>query len=174
MPVAIELDLDPASAAAVRRVWRELEDAGVTYMARSGASPHVSLGIWEALDLPAARAALAALARETAPEPVTFTGVGTFPGNVVYLAAEATPRLLELHARVHRCFAPLGSGPWRHYASGVWVPHCTLAADFAEDRLATVLAIARRAPPPGGRLERAGIVEFRPVKPLCAFDLGVR
>lgn len=108
MPFAIELALDPAAGATVRRIWRELDDVGITSMARSGAHPHISLGIWEALDLPACQAELAAFAREIEPVPVT-------------------------------------------------------------------LAIARRAPLPlGSRLERIGIVEFRPVRQRCAFDLGVR
>ena len=55
------------------------------------------------------------------------------------------------------------------------MPHCTLAMDFTEDLTPTALAIARHAPLPlTGRLDRIGIVEFRPVKQLCAFALGVR
>ena len=47
--------------------------------------------------------------------------------------------------------------------------------DFTEDLTPTALAIARHAPLPlTGRLDRIGIVEFRPVKQLCAFALGVR
>lgn len=173
MPYAIELGLDRAAGAAVRRIWRELEDAGITYMARSGADPHVSLGIWERVDVAAFQAELAAFARTSRPLPVTFTSVGTFPGAAVYLAPEPTPALGEIHARCLARFAPLGSGAWAYYAPGAWVPHCTLAMDLTDAERATAQAIARRAPLPlHARLVRIGIVEFRPVKELCAFDLG--
>ncbi len=175
MPFAIELALDPTAGAVVRRIWRELEAAGITYMARSGAHPHVSLGIWDALDLPAAQAELAAFARELDPVPVTLVSVRTFATGAVFLKPEATPALAALHAGFHRRFAPLGTGAWHDYAPDLWVPHCTLAMDLTEELMPPALTIARRAPLPfNGHLERIGIVAFRPVKQLCAFDLGVR
>ena len=175
MPFAIELALDPAASAVVRCIWRELEAAGITYMARSGAHPHISFGIWEALDLPVAQAELAVVAREIEPLPVTLASVRRFTTGAVFLAPELTSELTELHARFHRRFARFGTGAWEHYAPGLWVPHCTLAMDLTEDLMPMALEIARRVPLPlGGRLERIGIVAFRPVTQLCAFDLGVR
>src|SRR5574341_1489846 len=112
MPFAIELALDPASDAAVRRIWRELEDAGITHMGRSGAHPHVSLGIWNALDLPACQAELEAFARGIEPVPVTLASVRAFSSGAVFLAPEANPGLAALHARAHRRFAHLGTGAW--------------------------------------------------------------
>lgn len=174
MPFAIELALDAASAAVVRHVWRELETAGLTYMARSGAHPHLSLGIWDTLDLPGFRTALAAFAWEIEPIDVMLAHVRTFSTGAVFLAPEADPRLAALHAGFHRRFAHLGTGAWDYYVPGSWVPHCTLAMDLTEDLTPTALAIARRAPLPlTARLDRIGIVAFRPVTQLCAFDLGV-
>jgi len=44
MPYAVELAIDPTSADEVRRAWRELDGAGITWMARSGAwVPHCTL-----------------------------------------------------------------------------------------------------------------------------------
>jgi hypothetical protein len=175
MPFAIELALDPTAGAVVRRVWRELEGAGITDMARSGAHPHLSLGIWDALDLPAFQAALAAFAREIERVPVAFASVRTFSTGAVFLAPEANPALVELHAGFHRRFARLGTGAWEYYAPGRWGPHCTLAMNLADEQVVTALGISRRAPLPlEGCLERIGIVEFRPVKQLCAFPLGIR
>jgi hypothetical protein len=62
MPYALELALDDRAARAVRRAWEELADAGITYMARSGARPHVSLGIWDTIDRVAFEAELARFA----------------------------------------------------------------------------------------------------------------
>lgn len=175
MPYAIELALDPAAAAVVRRVWRELDEAGMTYMARSGARPHISLGVWETLDRAGFEAELARFAGETSPIAITLASVGFFPGAAVFLAPTVTTGLLDLHAGFHRRFERLGTSPWNYHAPGVWVPHCTLAMDLAEDRVGAALEIAGRAPLPlPGRLEQIGIVEFRPVTQLFSCDLGGR
>ena len=175
MPYAIELALDPTAAGVVRSLWRELEEAGITYVARAGAGPHVSLGIWDALDCDGADAELTRFAAETAPIPLTVPSVGLFPGVGVFLAPTVTAELLELHASFHRRFGPLGQAPWDHYRPGVWVPHCTLATDLEPDQFDRALAIAGRAPLPlQCRLVEIGIVEFRPVKQLVSRVLGGR
>jgi len=175
MPYAIELALDPDSAAVVRRIWRELADAGIEYMAGSGARPHVSFGIWESLDRDRAEAELTRFAAETSPIRVTFASVGLFPRVAVFLAATATADLLDLHAGFHSRFFQLGQAPWEHYRPGVWVPHCTLAIDLEPDRFGDALAIAGRlALPLEARLIEVGIVEFRPVTQLVSRALGGR
>lgn len=175
MPYAVELALDPTATAAVRRVWRELEDAGITYMARAGARPHVSLGIWETLDHAAFEAELTQFAAETPPLPITLASVGLFPAVAVFLAPTVTRELLGLHAGFHRRVERLGTSPWRHYAPGAWVPHCTLATDLGHDQFEPALGIARRvALPLECRLVEIGIVEFRPVRQLVARVLGGR
>jgi 2'-5' RNA ligase len=173
MPYAIELAPDLSAAAAVRRLWGELEAAGIPSMAQSGARPHVSLGIWERLERAAFDAELAAFAAATAPLPISLVKVGVFPSVAVFLAPEVTPALLDLHAGFHHRVGPYGSAPWDHYRPGVWVPHCTIAMDLASDQFPAALEIARRAPLPlEGRLVEIGIVEFRPVKQLVSHVLG--
>jgi len=175
MPYAAELTLDSESAAVVRRVWRELADAGIEYMATSGVAPHVSLGIWESLDLARAEADLTRFAAETSPVRMSFASVGLFPGVAVFLAPAVTTDLLELHAGFHRRFARLGAAPWTHYQPGAWVPHCTLATDLGPDRFGDALAIAARVPLPlEAVLVEVGIVEFRPVKQLVSRALSGR
>jgi 2'-5' RNA ligase len=175
MPYAVELALDPVTAAVVRRVWRELDDAGIESAARSGARPHVSLGIWEALHHEGAAPELARFAAETRPIPLTFTSVGLFPGAAIFLAPTVTAELLELHAGFHRRFGGFGQRSWEYYWPGHWVPHCTLAMDLETRQCDRVLTIAGRAPLPlPGRLVEVGIVEFRPVKQLVTHPLGAR
>ena len=141
MAFAIELALDAESAAPVRALWRRLAEAGIRFMAESGADPHVSLVIWDGLDVERAAA------------------------EVVYLALAPSPRLAELQARVDARFAPLGRARWPHYAPEAWIPHCTLAMDFGSVTAATALAVAGSLTLPlAGRLERMAIVEFRPVR----------
>ena len=176
MAFAIELALDQESAAPVRALWRRLAEAGARFMADSGADPHVSLVIWDELDVERAAVEIAALAGETAPVPVSFTHVSAFGAEVVYLALAPSARLLALQARVDVRLAPHGHARWPHYAPAAWVPHCTLAMDlgsvgrgtlagFPSTPPAAALALAAElALPLAARLERVGIVEFRPVR----------
>ena len=173
MPYAVELALDPSYAAVVRRVWHELDRAGITWMARSGAHPHVTVGIWETLDVEAITRELTRFADEAAPVPLAFASVGLFPGVAVFLAPVVTAELLGLHERVHSRLDRLGAGAWDHYQPGAWVPHCTLATDLEPDQFGTALAIAGRAPLPlECHLVEVGIVKFRPVKQLISRALG--
>jgi 2'-5' RNA ligase len=173
VPYAVELDLDPASAEVVRRLWSALSGVGVTWMEQSGATPHVSLAIWERIDQPAFDAELARLAAETPPLPITFDGIGTFPAGAVFLRPVADPALVELQRRCHARLSPFASEPWNYYMPEAWIPHCTLAMQVPPDRTAEALAVARRADLPIlGRLEAVGIVEFRPVRVLARHPLG--
>jgi len=175
MAYAVELALDPAAADAVRRVWRELANAGIGYIAGSGVRPHVTFGIWDALDFQGADAELTRFAADTGPVGLTLASVGLFPGTAVFLAPTVTTDLLGLHASLHSRFARFGTGAWDHYREGAWVPHCTLATDMEPGQFGKALAIAGRVPLPiQCRLVEAGIVEFRPVKQLVSRTLGRR
>ncbi len=110
MPYAVELALDPVSADVVRRAWRELDDAGITHVSRSGARPHVTLGIWLTLDHDGAEAELTQFAAETAPVRLTLASVGLFPRVAIFLAPTVTAELLQPHAGFHRRFGRLGEG----------------------------------------------------------------
>ena len=173
MAFAIELALDAASAAPVRALWRRLAEAGARFMADSGADPHVSLVIWDGLDVERAAAEIAALAAETAPLPVSFTHVSAFGAEVVYLALAHSTRLADLQAQLDTRLAGLGRERWPHYAPAAWVPHCTLAMDLGRGTLAgfpstppaAILALASGlALPLAAQLDRVAIVEFRPVR----------
>ncbi|HEV8585192.1 MAG TPA: hypothetical protein VGT02_09510 [Methylomirabilota bacterium] len=87
---------------------------------------------------------------------------------------ELAAALLEAQADCHRRLAAFGRGPWAYYAPGAWVPHCTLVQE-AGAGLDRALAVARRAAlPRRGRLERAELVEFRPVRCHVAVPLARR
>jgi len=177
MPFALELALDPESAAAVRTAWRALAVAGFPLMADLGANPHVSLAIWEEIDVTAMSAAVAELGRETAPLPIAFDRVAVFPTTgVVFLAPVPDAALRDMQARCQRRLGAHGRQPWPHYAPDTWVPHCTLAQDLDDPgALARARSVAERMPLPViGRLERAELVRFRPVQLLSAAPLAPR
>jgi 2'-5' RNA ligase len=165
MPFAIELALDADSGRMVRSLWRRLADAGIRFMADSRADPHVSVAIWEELDVAEAAVAVASLAAATAPLALSFPEVRTFGDEVVYLAVAASAGLCDLQARVHAGVGRHGGGLWAHYAPASWLPHCTLAMDLGPGQLAAALPVARALPLPlNGHLDRIAIVEFRPIR----------
>jgi 2'-5' RNA ligase len=175
MPFALELALDPASAAVVRAAWRVLAAAGFPLMAELGANPHVSLAIWDEIDVAAMSAAVAEVGRQTAGLQIVFDRVDVFPTTgVVFLAPARDAALHDVQARWHQRLGVHGRYPWPHYAPGVWVPHCTLAQDLGSgDDLASARSVAARTPLPiVGRLERAELVRFRPVHCLSAAPLA--
>ena len=173
MPYALELALDTESAAFVRSLWQRMADAGFPFMAESGAHPHVSLAIWDDVDRSRMEDAVGDFAAETPRLDVVLSAVATFPSTgVVYLAVHADERLRVAQRRCHEALAAHGRGAWADYAPGAWIPHCTLAMDV-DDALARLVAVADTAPLPRlGRLERAELVEFRPVRHLMAVPLA--
>src|SRR5262249_18399266 len=165
MGFAIELALDASSAQPVRALWRRLAEAGMRFMAASGADPHVSLVIWDGLDVDRASTEIVALAAATAPLPVSFTHVSTFGAEVVYLALAPSERLARLQALADARLAPFGRARWSHYAPAAWVPHCTLAMELGSVSAAAALALASEFTLPlAAHLDRVAIVEFRPVR----------
>jgi 2'-5' RNA ligase len=175
MAFAVELALDRESAGHVRALWRLMAEAGIRFMAESGADPHLSLAIWDRLSIEHAIAEVTALAAATPPVPVTFTEVRAFGAEVLYLACEPSARLVELQRLVQARFAPFGDGPWEHYKPTAWVPHCTLAMDLGPMTAATALAVAATLPlPSSSRLDRMAVVQFRPVRERYSQPLSGR
>jgi 2'-5' RNA ligase len=174
MPFAVELSLDHDAAAVVRTAWRALAGAGFPLMAELGANPHVSLVIWDDVDVAGMTAATAELSRHTPPLPIVFDRVAVFSTTgVVFLAPRPDTALQDVQARWHQDLAGHGRRPWPHYAPNVWVPHCTLAQDLADARtIARARRLTERIPLPlVGRLERAELIRFRPVHTLAVAAL---
>jgi 2'-5' RNA ligase len=170
---AVELALDERAGRVVRGLWRELSAIGVDWMDVSGAEPHVSLAIWDAIDRAPFEAALARFARETAPPTVTFDAVDIFPGGAIYLRAAPSPALAEVQRRAHERLDEAGSGAWHYYLPERWIPHCTVAMEFPVDRKNQALTVVRRvALPLVARLESAALIEFRPVREVARYPLG--
>ena len=165
MAFAVELTLDRESAGPVRALWGRMADGGIQFMADSNADPHITLGIWESLDIQRTVAEVAALANLTAPVPLVFADVQVFGTEVVYLAPTRSTRLADLHRHVHERIGPLGDGAWPYYTAAAWVPHCTVAMELGLVPIATALNIATGIVLPlSGRGDRIAIVEFRPAR----------
>jgi 2'-5' RNA ligase len=175
MPFALEIALDADAASVVRTAWRALAVAGFPLMAESGANPHVSLAIWDEIDVPAMSAAAATFGRETRELPIVFDRIEVFATTgVVFLAPVPDSALHDMQARCLRHLDAHGRRLWPHYTRDAWVPHCTLAQDIQGPApLARARAVAMNIPVPvAGYLSRAELVRFRPVHHLAAIPLA--
>ena len=177
MPYAVELFLDEASAGLVDRAWQELERSGVSsYLAQSASRPHITLAIYDSVDMAAIQEKLEALARQLSPFAVDLHGLGVFSGDAdaVFLAATVTQRLLAMHSLCHKCLADACGPADLYYLPGNWVPHCTIAVDVSPSLTPKVVEICQRMDlPRKATIEHIGIVEFRPVRHLFCFPLNV-
>lgn len=178
MPFAVECDLDDEVAAVMRSVGERLAASGVApSRAALGERPHVTLAVYDDVDLHQLESVVAACARAWPPLPISFASLGCFtqPRAVVFAAPVVTTELLALHRAFHQQVqerSSLGPG-WAHYWPDRWVPHATLAMDMPPAALPAAVEVCRSLPLPlAGQLRRIGVVEFRPVVGRFHYRLG--
>ncbi|MEX2015302.1 MAG: 2'-5' RNA ligase family protein [Candidatus Hydrogenedentales bacterium] len=175
MSHAVELVLDDAAAVQVRQCWRSLAEAGLApYMSESGSLPHVTLNIFDTLDVDKARALLAARAAQTPPLPIDLASFGIFPGEspVLFLEPVVTRELLDLQHELHDALSDIGEGPWPHYLPGNWVPHCTVALEFPPELMGDVIDTCMdTALPIHASASALALVDFPPLTYLAKYPL---
>ncbi|MQY25390.1 2'-5' RNA ligase family protein [Nocardia aurantia] len=124
MVQSVELLLDDAAEAEVRRQWRLLAEAGV-HSPASDHRPHVTLGVARQI-WPRIEQALGAL--EFRPVPARLGGLLVFGARNPILVRSVVPSeaLLDLHQRVFSVLAPCPGVP-ANVRPDAWTPHVTLA-----------------------------------------------
>jgi 2'-5' RNA ligase len=141
--LAVCLLLDDRSEAVVRRLWRRMEDAGVSTLLTHTHGRHVPHLTWAALrsyDLDSVRTSLEELPGQP-PVALHLDAFGTFRRSRCWLAPAVTSGLVERQAAVVAAVVGSGAELHRHYRPGTWVPHVTLAPRLHLTDLATVAAL---------------------------------
>jgi 2'-5' RNA ligase len=136
--------------------------------------PHVTLAGWEELDVDPFVAGLQTFAARTGPVSVHLGAVGIFPGDegVVFIAPRVTAGLLQLHAGFHARLGAFGSGPNAYCTLDTWIPHSTVAMYLTDAELRAVVQACRSSDVFGpARLVEIALLEYPPVRQLCAFPL---
>jgi len=139
---SVELLLDPAAEAVVKREWQALHDTGLPSELRSEPAgshrPHVTL--WAGAEIAAvAEGALAVLVADLglAVELGPLTLFGPARGSYVLVhALVPSMDLLELQSAVAGTCA---AEPSSYFAPGRWTPHVTLARRMRPEQLAAAL-----------------------------------
>jgi 2'-5' RNA ligase len=156
---------DHDADAAVRALWRLLDDAGVPSLAEHSHRrhrPHVSLAVAGAIPRRTRDALRAELALLALPSLWLYT-LGTFltEQNVLFLGAIVDAELLAVHSAAHDVLAGQTSQPWAYYLPGAWVPHCTLATDLTDAALTAGLSVLHSITPVRASVCSIGITDTR-------------
>ena len=143
---SVGLILDDTTDRVVRSIWQRVADAGLSSeMLAIGNPPHVTLGVFDRVDVDGLVARVRTFAAEHRPFELRFASAGTFGGDggVAFLAPVVTGELLKLHRSFHEAIAGGVSDPWEHYLPGHWVPLCTTGFALPAEHLGRVVAMTR-------------------------------
>jgi 2'-5' RNA ligase len=175
MPFAIELLFDAKTDKAVRRLGNLLEKKKIpTILSARGASPHVSLAVFDEFNRKRVFRLLERLAERFPPTPFELESLGSFTGEdrALFLAPVVTPDLLNLHHRLHLALKNMVKGTLSYYLPGQWVPHCTLGMRFSRKDLTRAFDFLQKTPyGMRGLYNRLALVEYHPVKELYSVHL---
>jgi hypothetical protein len=138
---AIELYLEDKYASMIKSLWQRLADEGITTtMLDNGCEPHITLGVFEDLDVDASIILLDPFFDTVQVPRLDFAVLGCFPATkVLHCPPTVTYSLLALHSQFHEVISPVVSNPILYYQPGYWVPHCTIAIDVTVEMLARAL-----------------------------------
>lgn len=165
MPFAIELFFDPKLDMQVQGLGQLLEKQGIpTTFATLGATPHLSLAVFEAYD-PQLHSALKKLSASFPALKVKLSSLGTFPGKegVLFLSPQVGPELLEIHDILHRLLPDVAQGNWDYYLPEHWVPHCTLSIHLSPKKLTLGIDwVRKKFVAVSGRCTHLALVEVDP------------
>lgn len=161
MALAVCLLFDARGEAAVRKLWRRLEDEGVpTLLSHTHGVhvPHLSYAVLRTYDVDKVADALSLLPDE-GPTTLHFDAFGMFRRSRTWLVPAVTAEVARRHERVIEAVESTGADLHRHYQPGVWVPHCTLAPRTTLERLPTIASAVFDVLPLVTTVDRAALIE---------------
>jgi 2'-5' RNA ligase len=159
--LAVCLLFDARSEQTIRRLWQRLEDEGVpTLLSHTHGQhvPHLSYAVLRSFEVDKVVDALDLLPDE-GPMTLHFDAIGMFRRSRTWLVPSATSDIARRQERVVEAAESTGADLHRHYAPGVWVPHCTLAPRTTLERLPTVAAAVFDVLPLVTTADRAALID---------------
>jgi len=168
MAIAVELYFDPVADRAVRQIWNDLTQAGISQpMIIDEVIPHVSLGVCDRLmQSEKFFRELKELTAATPSFPITLSHAGFFTTEegVAFCGVTLTPALMALHQAFDCIFEAYAEKPWDYYRPGRWVPHCTIALGLTPQKAALALEAIWRAPLPiQAKVVQLSVAQISPV-----------
>ncbi len=172
MPYAVELYLDNESAEKVDKIRNKLATEGISI--DKGAKPHISLAIFEDIEIESFVRELQMFARKIKTLNVTLSSIGMFvtENPVIYIAPTVTKELLTVHSKFQDDFEKYKNEVWDYYLTNKWVPHCTLAMNLNSIEVNKTIEICSKIRlPMKVKLDSIGLLEFKPNKQLIEYKI---
>ena len=164
MPFGVTMFVDEESESSIRNIWQEVKDAGISsFMLDSGIRPHITLAVYNELDLDPFLEKLSSFKKDISPISLSLSSIGAFlkPHGIVFLAPTVTHRLMNMHSKFHTDFHDLEHSLSEYSLPGRWFPHFTLAGGLSDKDILKVIKIGLAAAlPDQSRIEEIGIGEF--------------
>ena len=161
MALAVCLLFDARSERLVRDLWSRLEDAGIATLAthtHRHHHPHLSYAVLRRWDVDRVQEALRALP-DVGPFSLTIHGTLAFPRGRAALAPALTPSVGVSQVGVVAAVEATGADLHKHYRTGQWVPHVSVATRARGSQLATVVKTVSDALPLTLQVDRAALVD---------------
>ncbi len=161
MALTVCLLPDAGTDAAVRRLWRRLESAGVPTLLSHTHGRHVPHLTYVALRDGRVEEVVERLGAlpERPPLRLHLDALGTFRRSRCWLAPAVTAELVARQESVVTALRGAGLDLHRHYEPGRWVPHLTLAPRLHLTDLPTVAAAVYDVLPVTATMGAAAVVD---------------
>lgn len=170
MAFAINLYFDQAAEDIIRGIWRQLAPLEKSKcLTCFNSRPHITLAIYENLDLTQAQERIARFCADFTPFQLKFFQLGIFPHHkgTIFLTPNLTEDLFKIHRHFHELFADHLAQEWDYYKPNTWHPHCTLAMETPLAYIPLVLEeILKVFTPFEITIESIGIVSLEPIEYL--------
>jgi len=161
MALAVCLLFDRRGDQLLRELWARLELSGIRTLqthTHGRHHPHLSYAVLLEWDLEAVRQAVAALP-DGGPFEVGFHGTVTFPRGRAALAPSLPAGVALRQERVAEAVSATGGLLHRHYESGSWVPHVSLAVRANGTTLPVVVKAVADVLPLTVTVDRAALID---------------
>jgi 2'-5' RNA ligase len=161
MRCAVEMYFDTRTEARVRTLRQKLVQAGLPVrLDAMGERPHISLAVFDQLNVERLRPLLRRYARLAEPVSIILGAVGMFPTSegVLFLAPAPNINLMDAHMAFQSSLEPLHIQCIEYYRPRTWLPHCTLASGLDSQQIARAMELCHTAfEPVAGHLLEVGI-----------------
>ncbi|MFF5988925.1 2'-5' RNA ligase family protein [Prauserella flavalba] len=161
MALAVCVLFDGRSERALRKLWLRIEELGVPTLAshtHGRHHPHLSYVVLLDWDLVAVRAAVETLP-DHGPFELSFDAVATFRRGRVSLVPAVPADLVSRQQAVVEAVRGTGALVHKHYETGRWLPHSSLATRAQTERLPQVASAVYDVLPLTVRATRAALID---------------
>jgi 2'-5' RNA ligase len=135
MLYAVELYFNKETEEKIMRLPQGLAEKGLsTRYLEWKTRPHITLGLFNNIDLEKCDKLLKEFTKEVKSLPAHLSSIGIFNNSrCVFLSPVVTRDLLELHLNFHDTFSFCDHSGYEYYLPDSWAPHCSVMLGDSDD-----------------------------------------